>query len=74
MLTTDKAQAPGQRVETCTEEQLAILTNLRSAAQVGIADIEAGAFRTFASADALSAHLAAIAEVAINHDLSDDTD
>jgi len=36
------------------------LTALREAARIGIADIEAGAFRSFESADALGQHLATL--------------
>jgi antitoxin ParD1/3/4 len=38
---------------------------LREAARIGIADIEAGRFRTFDSADALNRHLASIADKTI---------
>ena len=37
------------------------LAGLRKAARLGIADIDAGAFRSFGSADALGQHLAKLA-------------
>ena len=37
------------------------LAALREAARVGVADIDAGAFRSFESSDALGQHLAALA-------------
>ncbi len=44
-----------------SEDQMR-LAALRDAAQVGIADIEAGEYQTFSSADALGDHLAKIAD------------
>lgn len=47
-------------VERRESEDQMRLTALREAARMGIADIDAGAFRSFDSADALGAHLAAL--------------
>ena len=47
-------------VERRESEDEMRLVALREAARIGIADIEAGAFRTFDSTDALGRHLAAL--------------
>lgn len=47
-------------VERRESEDALRLSALREAARVGIADIEAGAFRRFDSAQALDQHLAAL--------------
>jgi antitoxin ParD1/3/4 len=53
-------------VESREAEERARLKALREAAQVGIADIEAGRFRTFRSPDELNQFLASTAEKAIS--------
>ncbi len=50
----------GQRSEHRESEDKLHLAALRDAARVGIADIEAGNFRSFSSADMLSQHLATL--------------
>ena len=52
-------------VEGRDAEDKARLKSLREAARVGVADIEAGRFRTFESAHALRSHLGSIAGDAI---------
>jgi antitoxin ParD1/3/4 len=52
-------------IERRAAEDEARLTALREAARLGIADIEAGRFRTFDSPDALSRHLATLSSEAI---------
>jgi antitoxin ParD1/3/4 len=52
-------------VEQRDAEDKARLVALRKAAEVGIADLEAGRFRTFDSDEALDEHLNALAEAAI---------
>jgi antitoxin ParD1/3/4 len=52
-------------IESRNAEEKARLKALREAARVGIADIEAGRFRSFESADALRRHLGSIANNAI---------
>lgn len=47
-------------VERREAEEAARLTALREAARVGIADIEAGRFRDFSSAEMLGEHLATL--------------
>lgn len=47
-----------------TQEEARLLA-LRDAARIGVADIEAGPYRSFESPAALSGHLAAIADEAI---------
>ena len=53
-------------IEARDAEMQARLGALRDAARVGIADIEAGRFRTFQSPSALERHLAALADDAID--------
>ena len=53
-------------VQTREAEQAAKLAALREAVAVGIADIEAGRYTDFDTAEALDAHLATLADVAIN--------
>jgi antitoxin ParD1/3/4 len=48
-------------IESREAEDKARLKALREAARIGIADMEAGRFRSFASADAIRSHLNAIA-------------
>jgi len=45
------------------------LKALREAAQVGIADIEAGRYRTFTTFDELDAHLVKVTDAAIRNPL-----
>ena len=52
-------------IEGRDAEDKARLNALRHAARIGIADIEAGRFRSFESPAALSRHLTAIADKAI---------
>ncbi|WP_151445824.1 type II toxin-antitoxin system ParD family antitoxin [Lacisediminimonas profundi] len=52
-------------VERRESEDKIRLAALRDAANVGIADIEAGNFRSFDSADALAQHLAELTDKAI---------
>jgi antitoxin ParD1/3/4 len=52
-------------VEVREAEDKARLKALRDAARIGIADIEAGRFRTFESPDAIRRHMAAVADEAI---------
>lgn len=52
-------------VERKESEHEARLVALREAAQIGIADIEAGNFRSFESADTLEQHLDMLAAEAI---------
>lgn len=52
-------------VETRDAQDKAQLAAMRDAAKVGVADIDAGRFRGFASAAALGRHLARLAEGAI---------
>lgn len=52
-------------IEDREAQDSARLQALREAARIGIADIEAGRFRSFESPAALSHHLTAIAEKAI---------
>lgn len=52
-------------VERRESEDEIRLSALREAARTGIADIEAGAFRSFDSADALGQHLAAVSSEVI---------
>lgn len=52
-------------VERRESEDELRLAALRDAAKVGIADIEAGNFRTFSSADMLGQHLTALASEVI---------
>lgn len=57
----------GLRLVEEREQQSALkLDLLREAARLGIADIEDGRYRTFASRDALSGHLTALTEQAIH--------
>ena len=53
-------------VENREAEEKARLKALREAARAGIADIEAGRFRSFDSARGLGRHLASIADAAIS--------
>jgi antitoxin ParD1/3/4 len=53
-------------VESREREEAAKLAALREAARIGIADMEAGRFVTFDTAQALDSHLAALADEAIN--------
>ena len=56
----------GLRLVEEREQQSALkLDLLREAAKLGIADIEHGRYRTFATPDALSDHLSALTEQAI---------
>ena len=48
-------------IEGRETEDAARLAALRKAARIGIADIDAGNFRSFASRDSLDRHLAAVA-------------
>jgi antitoxin ParD1/3/4 len=52
-------------VERMEAEDEARLTALREAARIGIADIDAGRFQCFDSADSLQRHLADVASQAI---------
>ena len=52
-------------VENREAEDKARLKALREAARVGIADVEAGRFRTFESAASLERHLATITDAAV---------
>jgi len=52
-------------VESREADDKARLKALRDAARIGIADIEAGRFRSFDSSDAIRRHLAALADEAI---------
>ena len=52
-------------VEDRAEEDKARLEALRDAARIGVADIDAGRFRSFESSGALDRHLGAIATDAI---------
>ena len=52
-------------VESREAEDKARLKALREAARVGIEDIDAGRFRSFASPDAIRKHLGAVADKAI---------
>ena len=52
-------------IEGREAEDKARLNALRDAARIGVADIDAGRFRSFESPAALKRHLAAIANVAI---------
>jgi len=53
-------------VEDREAEEKARLKALREAARTGIADIEAGRFRSFESAASLERHLASIVDTAIS--------
>jgi antitoxin ParD1/3/4 len=53
-------------VENREAEEKARLKALRDAARIGIADIETGLFRSFASATSLERHLASLADAAIS--------
>ena len=53
-------------VENREADEKARLKSLREAARTGIADIEAGRFRSFESATSLARHLALIADTAIS--------
>ncbi len=57
-------------LETRDAQDKAQLTALRDAASIGVADIEAGRFRGFASAASLRRHLARLAEGAITGKLN----
>lgn len=52
-------------IESREVQEKAHLKALRDAARVGIADFEAGRYRTFDSADQLSRHFAAVADEVI---------
>ncbi|MDP1612510.1 MAG: type II toxin-antitoxin system ParD family antitoxin [Sulfuritalea sp.] len=52
-------------VESRESEDAAKLVALREAARIGIADIEAGRFVTFDTAESLDRHLAALADEVI---------
>jgi antitoxin ParD1/3/4 len=52
-------------VERREDEDALRLAALREAARIGMTDIDAGAFRSFDSADALGQHLATLATDAI---------
>lgn len=52
-------------IERREAEETARLAALREAARIGIADVEAGRFRDFATPDALDRHLATLADEAI---------
>lgn len=52
-------------IERREEEDALRLTALRSATGVGVADIEAGRMRTFASPESLSSHLKALSAKAL---------
>jgi antitoxin ParD1/3/4 len=52
-------------IESRQSEETARLDALREAARIGIADIEAGRFVTFNTAEALDSHLAALADEVI---------
>lgn len=51
-------------IETREIEEATRLDALREAARIGIADIEAGRFRTFASAEAVDRHFSVLADEA----------
>ena len=53
-------------IESRDAEEKARLKALREAARVGIADMEAGRFRSFATTDALRDHLDTLSEKAIS--------
>jgi len=53
-------------VEARETEEAARLDALREAARIGIADIEAGRFMTFDTAEMLDRHLSALADEVIN--------
>jgi antitoxin ParD1/3/4 len=53
-------------VERREDEDALRLAALREAARIGMADIDAGVFRSFGSADALGQHLATLASDAID--------
>ena len=58
----------GLRLVEEREQQSALkLDLLREAAKLGIADIEDGRYRTFATPEALSDHLSTLTEQAIHH-------
>ena len=57
-------------VENREAEEKARLKALREAARIGVADIEAGRFRSFELSADLNDHLALIAEEAINRKVS----
>lgn len=57
-------------VESHEAEERARLKALRDAAQVGIADINAGRFISFESPTALNSHLASLADQAISRNVS----
>lgn len=52
-------------IESRQSEETARLDALREAARIGIADIKAGRFVTFNTAEALDSHLAALADEVI---------
>lgn len=56
---------PTRNMERRDEEETVRLTALRAALRAGIADIDAGHYLTFESADALRRHLETVADKAI---------
>jgi antitoxin ParD1/3/4 len=57
-------------IESREAEDKARLKALREAARIGVADMEAGRFRSFTSADAIRSHLNAIATEATDEKVS----
>ncbi len=60
-------------IESREAEEQARIEALRDAARVGIADVQAGRFRTFETPDALEQHLASVVDEAVSDRLAQAT-